>query len=312
MPIHATTYRHYEGARRPLWRRCFVIAASGTAIAVKRWYIVMLVLLLIAPAMVFGLHLFVSVSEGEGAFLTYGSWMAGDPGWKPWLHEHPGLPGMWTLIFTMYVALWQPVLAAVIVTAVGPTLISQDLRARALQVYYSRPITRTDYLVGKLLVVATFVALVTVVPGALLWLVGVVISRDPAAALASWRVPAGIVLSGALIAAVSGVLVLLSSSFSRRSSYVGIAWALLVIMSDAAYLLVQQATGYAWAFLLSIRANVVQVSAAIFGAPLEYHKFEPPQPWYCNPAFSALLLAAVVAAALAILYRRMGRLEGEH
>jgi ABC-2 type transport system permease protein len=52
---------------------------------------------------------------------------------------------------------------------VGPALISPDLRNAALPLYLSRPLNKTDYVLGKLLVVVTLASAVTWVPGLILF-----------------------------------------------------------------------------------------------------------------------------------------------
>ena len=58
----------------------------------------------------------------------------------------------------------------VIAIYAGAGLIANDLKANALQIYFSKPITRHDYLLGKLGVLIFFLALPTLVPGLLLFL----------------------------------------------------------------------------------------------------------------------------------------------
>ena len=53
------------------------------------------------------------------------------------------------------------------VLLVGPGLISRDLRFNALPLYFSRPLRRIDYFLGKLGVVVAFLGLVLVVPSAI-------------------------------------------------------------------------------------------------------------------------------------------------
>ena len=47
---------------------------------------------------------------------------------------------------------------------VGSGLIANDRRANALQIYLSKPLTRTEYVLGKLAVLMTFLLLVTWIP----------------------------------------------------------------------------------------------------------------------------------------------------
>ncbi len=63
----------------------------------------------------------------------------------------------------------QLYLAFVVVLIVGPSLLSADLRNRAMPLYLSRPLTRTDYVLGKLVVLGVLVSAITWVPGLLLF-----------------------------------------------------------------------------------------------------------------------------------------------
>ena len=63
----------------------------------------------------------------------------------------------------------QLYLAFVVVLIVGPSLLSADLRNRAMPLYLSRPLTRTDYVLGKLVVLGVLVSAITWAPGLLLF-----------------------------------------------------------------------------------------------------------------------------------------------
>ena len=120
-----------------------------------------------------------------------------------------------------------------LVVVAGPGLISRDLRFNALPLYFSRPLTRLDYFVGKLGVIGRWwrrsrslrryspiwSAFVSVsisawsgTPGPCCW---------PA-----WRY-------GLVITLSAGTLILAMSSLTRRSLYVGIAWAGLWLIGGA-------------------------------------------------------------------------------
>ena len=58
----------------------------------------------------------------------------------------------------------------VLSATVGASIISRDVRHRALLMYFSRSITRADYLLGKFLALVLFLLLVTLGPGLLLFL----------------------------------------------------------------------------------------------------------------------------------------------
>ncbi len=70
--------------------------------------------------------------------------------------------------FADYMMVPQLFAAFVLIMFVGPTLISPDLRNNALSLYMSRPISKLNYVFGKLLVLLVLCSAITWVPGVLL------------------------------------------------------------------------------------------------------------------------------------------------
>ena len=66
---------------------------------------------------------------------------------------------VWTLAYH-YFLLTELRFSMILVLLVGPNLISQDLRFNALPLYFSRPLRRIDYFLGKLGVIVVFLGLV--------------------------------------------------------------------------------------------------------------------------------------------------------
>jgi ABC-2 type transport system permease protein len=64
----------------------------------------------------------------------------------------------------------QSSLAFLLTVLIGPVLVSRDLTNNALPLYLCRPFTRTEYVVGKMSVLAILISLITWVPGLLLFL----------------------------------------------------------------------------------------------------------------------------------------------
>jgi len=62
----------------------------------------------------------------------------------------------------------QMMVSFILIMVVGPGLISPDLRNNALPLYLSRPVSKTYYILGKLLVLLVLGSMVTWVPGLLL------------------------------------------------------------------------------------------------------------------------------------------------
>jgi heme exporter protein D len=66
--------------------------------------------------------------------------------------------------FAQWMQAPQMLIAFAMVTVVGPALISPDLRNNALPLYLSRPLSKTSYILGKLLVLVTLCSMVTWIP----------------------------------------------------------------------------------------------------------------------------------------------------
>jgi ABC-2 type transport system permease protein len=108
--------------------------------------------------------------------------------------------------------------------AVGPGLISRDLRFNAFPLYFARPIRRIDYFLGKLGVIGALVAAVAVLPALLAYVMGVCFSLDVTVIRDTYRLPLASIAYGLVIVVSVGTLMLALSSLTRRSIIVGITW----------------------------------------------------------------------------------------
>jgi ABC-2 type transport system permease protein len=136
----------------------------------------------------------------------------------------PFRSALWTLAYS-YFFWFEMFCIMLLVLLTGPNLISRDLRFNALPLYLSRPLTRLDYFIGKLGVIGTLVAALAILPALAAYLLGVCFSLDLTVVRDTWRLLPAILLFGLLIVVSAGTLMLALSSLSRRSLYVGIAWA---------------------------------------------------------------------------------------
>jgi ABC-2 type transport system permease protein len=131
---------------------------------------------------------------------------------------------IWTVAFS-YFFFTQLYCILILVIVAGPGLISRDLRFNALPLYFARPLTRFDYFVGKLGVIAVLVAMVAIGPAVFAYVVGVIFSLDVSVAKDTYPVLLGSLAYGLVITLSAGTLMLALSSLTRRSLYVAIAFA---------------------------------------------------------------------------------------
>ena len=176
----------------------------------------------------------------------------------------------WVLAFTQFFE-FQIFVCMILTMLVGPDLISQDLRLNALPLYFSRPLRRIDYFLGKFGVIAAFLLTVTLVPAVLAYLVGLAFSLDPMMVRDTWRVLAASVAFSLVVTLSAGLLMLGFSSLSRNSRQVSAMWVGLWMVGGVASGVLMQ-PGRAWPPLLSYTTNLSRVRDALFDVDREWER----------------------------------------
>jgi ABC-2 type transport system permease protein len=149
----------------------------------------------------------------------------------------------WTMAFSFFFSI-QTFFAMILVLVVGPDLISQDLRFNAIPLYFAKPLTRFDYFAGKLGVIGFFLAMVTVVPAAAAWLLGVAFSFELSVLRDTGRILLASIGFGLLLTLSAGTLMLALSSLTRNSRFVGAMFIGLWIVSNMAASVLIQTIGH--------------------------------------------------------------------
>jgi ABC-2 type transport system permease protein len=225
MPIFDQGYQHWKGQLSGHAWRWLAIARHGTRTQLNGRYIRLLIIMAWTPALalVTVLALWGMIEQGV---LTPGpdSWL---PRFVADLAQpkdlHACRQAVWTISYS-YFFWFELYFIMLIVTLAGPNLISRDLRFNALPLYLSRPMTRLDYFLGKLGMIAGIVAAVAVIPAVAAYVLGVCFSLDLSVVRDTWRLLPASIIYGTVIVVSAGTLMLALSSLSRRSLYVGLTW----------------------------------------------------------------------------------------
>jgi ABC-2 type transport system permease protein len=195
---------------------------------------------------------------------------------------------------------WQMLLGLLLTTFGGAGLIANDLRTGAILVYLSRPLTRRDYVIGKLSVLLAINLFVTLVPGLLLY--GVAVALAPAQFLKwdlAWLGPA--VALHALVLSLSLSLPALAvSSLSRSARVAGLAFFGLIMGLDMVSGIAGAIGRWPATILFSLQGCVNALGDALLGAPRAVAL-----PW----VYPALVLAALGLGSLAVLRSRVRAVE---
>src|SRR5215212_6943899 len=225
MPIFDQGYQHWSGHLSSHAWRWLAITRRGVRTATQGRILRLALILAFLPAvvLVFVLCLWGLVERQSTAIESI----------KPFLEAFLGRPilagprgyriEIWTLCFHYFLS-WELWFSMVLVLLVGPNLISQDLRYNALPLYFSRPLRRFDYFVGKLGVIVALLTAVIIVPCVVAYAMGLLFSLDLTIVRDTWRILLASVTYGLVIALSSGMLMLALSSLSRNSRYVALFW----------------------------------------------------------------------------------------
>ncbi len=208
-------------------------------------------------------------------------------------------PFFWFLV-------WQSSFAFFLAAFIGPTLVAPDLAHNALPLYLSRPLSRTDYIVGKLLVLLLPLSAVTWIPGLLL--LGLQTSLAGTGWLGEhWRlVPAVVVGSWIWILLLAVLAIAISAWVKWRPVATGMLFGLFII-GEAFGKAIEEIAGFRWGKVLAMDDVVQTIWADLFGG-IDFLGQEFPQ----NPLPVAVCwatLAVLLAAALWVLHRKVRACE---
>jgi ABC-2 type transport system permease protein len=237
MPLHEVGYRAWEADHRsPPAGAAGVIATTGIRLAWKSRWLRRIVIFAWSPAVMFAVGFFAfeqAVDEGAIAagraagrldgFGMIGTLVARSLGGSL-TDPDQARRVVWSRLLLAFMRAPQAVLLAVVVGLVAPRLIAGDLRARAWLVYFTRPVSRGGYVLGKLAVLGAIVSLITLLPAITLWVVGVLVSPSLSIAMATWDLPLRIVAAAAAVTIPTALLALAYSSLTAESRIAAFSW----------------------------------------------------------------------------------------
>jgi len=197
---------------------------------------------------------------------------------------------------------FPPVLFLMIAMMVfaGSGLIADDLKHNSLQIYFSRPLRKKDYLLGKMAVVFFFILAVTLVPGLLVYIFKLIFAGSFKFFLSYPWLVLSIVGFSAFLAVFFAFYTLLLSSLSKNSRYVMVLVFMIYLFSDVLFGILQSIFRTPYMALFSIRANIDQVGALVFA-----QKPSHPVP----VLWSGLILGGICALSALVLNRKIRGVE---
>jgi ABC-2 type transport system permease protein len=277
VPIHDQSYRRYGGEKRPVRSAWTVIARAGLMSFLSRRAFLGLLIVAWIPFVVRASQLFLASNFSQAATFLAPSVQT--------FRDFLGQQSIFVFLITVYV---------------GSGLIANDRRANALQIYLSKPLTRLEYITGKLVTLVVFLIAVTFVPAILLLLLQMMFAGSAAFIRANLFLIPAITLFSLIQVLLSAFTMLALSSLSRSRRFVAMMYAGIVFFTAAMYQALSAITGSrAWA-LISPEDTLDIIADRIFRVP------NPP----AMPVPAALLtIILVIAASTWILERRVRGVE---
>jgi ABC-2 type transport system permease protein len=182
----------------------------------------------------------------------------------------------------------------------GAALIANDLRTGAILVYLSRPLSRRDYVAGKLTMLLALNLSATLVPGLVLYVASLGLAPKIFAQWSlAWIVPA-ILAQSLLMSLVASLVALTVSALSRSARVAGLAFVLLWVGLALIGELLQSVLSAPVVSLVSLDHDIRLVGGALFGLPADSDLH-----W----SLAALVLLAVAAGCLSVLRTRVRAVE---
>jgi len=319
MPIHSAGYRPWDGWRAPSATRWAMIASTGIRRSAKsKWLRRMMFFAVLPSVALAGLFFFFEQSLRDPAWFEA---FAPLLGFLPDAEKYreiviAGIASatpeqieelrhtVWSYLLFSLFRYPQAVLMVLVIGIVAPPLVSQDVRSRAFMIYFSRPITRPEYVLGKFGTVAFFLVMITTLPALVLYVFGVLLSPSLSVIASTWDLPLLILLASAVLILPTTSIALMFSSMTTESRYAGFAWFTVWVIGIVIYSIVMLLTAVTqeelvepgWRVLLSPYHMLGVVQSWVFNLPMDETVIAP----------ALFLLTAVTILSLMVVFHRVG------
>ena len=318
MPIHNLGYREWNGELQSISTRWLVVAEIGIRRAWQSAWLRRMMFFAWVPGVVMGFMIFIYeqsakqggevqdlMSAGAMALVTHESpdvifrriqQERLETGSRPSVGQERHI--FWSSLLLIMFRRSQPFLLIPIVAVIAPPMISQDFRSRAFLLYFSRPLTKVQYIAGKAATISLYLLFVTMFPALLLYVVGVLLSPDISVLYATWDLPLRVILASLLIVIPCTALSLMLSSLTTESRYASFSWFAVWIFGHLTYVV--------------IRSVASPGDSSMVQSLSLYETFNDLSSWILDPKLGVtqvetrfILLTVLTAVCTAVLYRRV-------
>jgi len=277
MSIKEKGYAHWDGKLKKMKFPWKPITRYGIKLTFKKKFFKFSFFLTLIPALIYLAGIYASEKIEDFSFLTR------DTDTLSFLKVDPKY---FSSYFTNEFLLFMIVLLMVFC---GAGLISDDLKYNSLQLYFSRPIKKNDYFMGKAAVIAFFIFIVTLIPG-IMFIIMKLIFSGSFRFLASFPwLFFSVIGYSIFITTFFAFYTLFISSINKNRRYVGIFIFGLYFFSEIIFGIFFGIFKSKYFALLSLKINLQQVGAGFFGQKPAYDI-----PWILS--FFIIIMICILAA----------------
>ncbi len=173
-----------------------------------------------------------------------------------------------TAVFFQFLFGWQALPAFLVAVIVSPSLIAADLSNNALSLYLSRPITRRDYVLGKMAVLAILLSPITWMGGLLIFVLQAYLEGNNWG-VENWRIGMAYLVGHITWIVVISLLTLAISAWVRfKPAARGALFGIIFILAGFAQA-INAVTGTSVGDLIHLTRAIANVVMSIFGGPTQ-------------------------------------------
>ena len=284
MAVYRRGYQRYDGALTSHFARLLVMPRfSWERILSQRFVVILMVVSLFWPLLCAG---FIYLSNHSELWQGFGG------GLKKFL----AINGNFFSIFMNV----QSTFALILASVAGPGLVAPDLANNALPLYFSRPLTRWDYILSRMIVLLGILSLVTIVPGMLLFGMQASIAGGDWRAN-NWFLGSGIFIGFTLYIAMVSLVAMASSAYVKWRVVAGaLVLAFFFLLAGAAEM-VNSIFRVDWASALNPGYAINAVWKGLLDVEIPDDK---PGAWEC-----ATVMLGLSGGRLAVLARKLRAVE---
>jgi hypothetical protein len=287
MQLDQAGYRTWDGQRSSPWWGCLSIVRVGLVLIFRRWVFWILIGLgllnfLFHFALIYLKATLAVQNENIAKFLDNYKVTGTGQAYADFMLAQAGI-------------------CALLLAFAGSTLIGSDYRQGGMVFYLSRRIGKWQYIVGKLLMIAAVVTIVTTLPALILYIEYGTLSNSFQYFVDNPRILAGILGYGAVLAVVQSLMIFAIAAWVPRTVPLVMTWLGLFVLLKGLADAMRAIDGNRYWLLLGFWDDMHRVGRWCFGL-LDESRI--PSAGYCLAVLSAVCLISLI-----LILRRVRAVE---